>query len=121
MDLLWVSLVSIIKVAILHLYTQIFRRKTFLRVTYVVLRLCVAYWVGAFWSTAFFCDPPQKQWDPTIQGHCGNSNALYTACATADLGLDVLTILLPMPVLWSLHLPKVKKGALMLIFGLGFV
>lgn len=82
---------------------------------------CLLGWCVLEYLLAFFCDPPQKQWDPTIQGHCGNSNALYMACATADLGLDVLTSLLPMPVLWSLHLPQVKRGALMLIFGLGFL
>lgn len=92
-----------------------------MKATYVVMGLCVAFWIGAFWSTAFFCDPPEKQWNPAVPGHCGNSNALYTSVATTDLVLDVITILLPMPVLWGLQLPNSKKLGLTAIFSLGFM
>ena len=120
-DLLWVTLVTLIKLSILHFYLMIFRQKTFARAVYAVMGLCVAFWIGAFFSTMFFCNPVEKKWLSNVEGHCGDSNALYSGCAISDLIIDVVVILLPMPVLWSLQLPKAKKIALTFIFGLGFV
>lgn len=121
MDLMWVTLVTLIKLSILHFYLMIFRQPTFMRATYVMMGVCIAFWIGGFFSTAFLCNPPRKSWNPQMEGDCGNSPALYAACALGDLIVDVIIILLPMPVLWSLQLPKAKKIALTFVFGLGFV
>jgi hypothetical protein len=120
-DLLWVTLVTFIKVSILHFYIQVFRQPTFIRAAYTVMVLCAFFWIGAFFATALFCVPPQKLWYASTPGHCGNSSAFYSGCATSDLILDVIVILLPMPVLWNLQMPMARKVALMAIFGIGFV
>lgn len=46
---------------------------------------------------------------------------MYTAMASADLIIDVIVILLPMPILWTLQLRTSKKILLTAIFGLGFM
>ncbi|RYP81007.1 hypothetical protein DL769_002187 [Monosporascus sp. CRB-8-3] len=120
-DLLWVTLVSLVKISILHFYLTIFRQTPFIRAVYIVIGLCVAFWFGAFFGTAFFCNPPKKLWLPETPGHCGDSNALYTSCASSDLAIDIIVILLPMPVLWGLQLPRAKKIALTFVFGMGFM
>ena len=122
-DLLWVTLVTLIKVSILHFYLVIFRQPIFMRSVYVVMAICVAWWIGSLFGTAFFCNPPQKQFslDPNYPGTCGDSNTLYSAVASSDLAVDVIVILLPMPVLWSLQLPTAKKIALTFVFGIGFL
>jgi hypothetical protein len=112
--------VTLIKLSILHFYLTVFKIKSFAIATYVVIGLCIAFWFGAFFSTAFFCTPPQKEWLPDTPGHCGDSDKLYAACAATDLIIDVIVILLPMPVLWNLQLRTAKKIALTFIFGLGF-
>ncbi|KAI1496580.1 hypothetical protein F5X99DRAFT_424436 [Biscogniauxia marginata] len=120
-DIFWVTLVTLIKLSILHFYLMIFRQRTFVRAVYIAAGLCVGFWFGAFLATVLFCIPPRKQWLPDTPGQCGDSNLLYTACASTDLGIDVIIILLPMPILWSLQLPRPNKIALMFVFGMGFL
>ncbi|KAI1084317.1 hypothetical protein F5B20DRAFT_290990 [Whalleya microplaca] len=121
MDCFWVTLVTLVKLSILHFYLQVFRQPVFIRAVYVAMGLCGAFWFGAFFGTALFCIPPNRLWYPNTPGHCGDSSMMYTACATSDLGIDVIIILLPMPILWGLQLPTAKKIALTFVFGLGFV
>ncbi|KAI1095499.1 hypothetical protein F5B19DRAFT_439749 [Rostrohypoxylon terebratum] len=121
MDCFWVTLVTLVKLSILHFYLQVFRNPQFKRAVYAGIGLCVAFWFGGFFGTALFCIPPEKLWYENTQGHCGDSSKMYTACATSDLGIDVIIILLPMPVLWGLQLATSKKIALTFVFGLGFV
>lgn len=83
--------------------------------------LCTAYWIGCFFSYAFFCTPVKKSWYPEIPGHCGDSNMKYIAAASVDLVIDVIIIVLPMPILWGLQLPLARKIALMGVFALGFL
>ena len=123
-DLLWVTLVTLIKLSILHFYLRVFYSPVFRRAVLVVMGLCIAFWFGAFFGTALFCIPPRALWAPpesAPDAHCGNSQAMYSACASSDLGLDVIVISLPMPVLWRLQLPTAKKVALTFVFGVGFL
>ncbi|RYO82163.1 hypothetical protein DL764_009648 [Monosporascus ibericus] len=120
-DLFWVTLVTLVKLSILHFYQKVFRKRAFIHCTYVVMGLCVAYWFGAFFGVVFFCIPPRKHWSPATPGHCGDSTTMYSACAGTDLAIDVIVILLPMPVLWGLQLPIAKRIALTFVFGLGFL
>lgn len=46
---------------------------------------------------------------------------MYTAMASADLIIDIIVILLPMPILWTLQLKTSKKVLLTAVFGLGFL
>ncbi|KAK8137919.1 hypothetical protein PG984_001299 [Apiospora sp. TS-2023a] len=120
-DLLWLTLVCLIKVSILHFYSRIFRRTMFVKVVYGVVCLVVAFYLAALFSDVFVCIPPRKSWIPDTPGRCGNSSVLYKALASTDIVIDVIIILLPMPMLWGLKLVTSKKVALTFIFGLGFV
>ncbi|KAH8788357.1 hypothetical protein F5883DRAFT_635253 [Diaporthe sp. PMI_573] len=84
------------------------------------MAVVIAYWIGTFWADAFLCNPPRKAWDVDIPGTCGNANMMYTAMASADLIIDIIVILLPMPILWTLQLKTSKKVLLTAVFGLGF-
>jgi hypothetical protein len=119
--LLWVTLVTVIKLSILHFYTRVFRVSAFLRASYAAMGLCAAFWTAAFFATAFFCTPPRKSWYSEVPGRCGDSHKFYTGCASTDLVIDVIVIMLPMPVLWNLQMALAKKVALTAIFALGFL
>ncbi|KAI2602125.1 hypothetical protein GGR54DRAFT_654536 [Hypoxylon sp. NC1633] len=120
-DLLWLTIVALIKISILHFYLTIFRQKTFMRVTYAILVVAVCFWCGSFFGELFFCRPTAKLWYPEIPGQCGDLVADYIAGASIDLIIDTVIILLPMPTLWSLQLAIFKKLALTFIFGVGFI
>lgn len=54
-------------------------------------------------------------------GQATNAQQMYTAMASADLIIDIIVILLPMPILWRLQLRTSKKILLTAVFGLGFM
>jgi hypothetical protein len=120
-DLFWVSLVSLIKLSILHFYLMVFRQNGFRIAVYITMAICTAFWIATFFAGAFFCNPPEKQWHLLTPGRCGNRRLFTSVPSSTDLGIDILVILLPMPVLWGLQMPKAKRIALMFVFGLGFL
>ncbi|KAI4596893.1 hypothetical protein KJ359_004803 [Pestalotiopsis sp. 9143b] len=119
-DLMWLTLVALVKTSILQFYASIFRNNAFVRSVYATIGLVVAFWCAAFFADVFFCDPVHKSWLPETPGRCGNSILMYIVLASTDLTIDVIILLLPMPILWSLQLPTPKKLALTFVFGLGF-
>jgi len=73
-----------------------------------------AWPVDAWWN--FKGDPEPLLWEPMI-----NYQIFIVAMAAIDIGLDVFTLLLPVPVINSLQMSSKKKLSLIAIFGLGFL
>lgn len=120
-DILWASLVSIIKLSILHFYLKVFRQRLFHIAVYITMGICAAFWIGVVFAGAFFCNPPQKQWNPDLDGTCGDRTKFTSIPSSTDLAIDCIVILLPMPVLWGLQMPIGKRIGLMAVFSLGFM
>ncbi|KAJ5663647.1 hypothetical protein N7507_004378 [Penicillium longicatenatum] len=66
------------------------------------------------------CAPIAKQWDSSLEGHCINTIPFYFSLAGTSIGLDILIIALPLPVLWRLQLKAKQKIFLVCLFALGF-
>lgn len=45
------TLVTLIKVSILHFYAVIFRQPFFVRSVYAMIGVCIAWWIGSFFGT----------------------------------------------------------------------
>ncbi|KAI1110018.1 hypothetical protein F5Y14DRAFT_466145 [Nemania sp. NC0429] len=65
------------------------------------------------------CKPFAKLWDKTLPGTCSDNNAFDVATATFNLLSDLLTLLLPQPVIWRLNLATKKKIGIAAIFAIG--
>ncbi|KAF1964405.1 hypothetical protein BU23DRAFT_631876 [Bimuria novae-zelandiae CBS 107.79] len=75
-----------------------------------------ANWLGA----ALVCQPFTYNWDQTIVGgHCGDRQRFYLWNSAQNLVQDIVLIIMPMPLLWNLHLPWLKKLSLTFIFAMG--
>jgi hypothetical protein len=61
-----------------------------------------------------------KQWDSSLEGHCINTLPFYFSLAGTSIGLDLVIIALPLPVLWRLQLRPKQKFLLFCLFALGF-
>lgn len=119
-DMLWLSLVTIIKLSALDLYARIFRRPVFVRVCYVVFGICASAGIAFIFVRALICRPVAMNWDfLTPGGKCGDLHTMYLSLASIDLILDLLVVFLPMPVVWDLQMALSKKLAISAIFGLG--
>ncbi|PQE06817.1 integral membrane protein [Rutstroemia sp. NJR-2017a BBW] len=68
------------------------------------------------------CRPFAYQWDKTIEGGtCGNQTLGILLVAILNLITDLIMVIMPMPMVWNLKMPRSKKLALMGMFGLGIM
>ena len=76
--------------------------------------LVAAWLISILVSTVTLCIPVQKSWLPTISGHCENTQAVWLGSAVSSVVIDLIILLFPMPILWSL---QITLGRKMLITG----
>ncbi|KAL5043936.1 hypothetical protein BDW71DRAFT_110439 [Aspergillus fruticulosus] len=71
----------------------------------------------------FQCRPIKAYWDPEPQypHTCLNDGAIVFSASTINIFTDVLTTILPMPLIWKLKLPTRQRLAVMGIFSLGII
>lgn len=123
----WVTSTTLIKLSLLHFYRAVFlnraissARSTILQyVAFGLYILIVSFWTGRVLLSLLMCRPIQKQWDFSLPGHCGNFTAQEISISTINMVLDFSIVLLPMPFLWNLQLPRKKKLAVNVTFSLG--
>ena len=117
------TLISV-KLSFLLLYLRIFRTNRYMRITtWFVMGLVIIYGTWAFFTNIFLCWPIQAVWDITLIWYTGNKCLdLYTvtvAYTSLNAGTDVLILLLPLPGLQRLQMPRGQKIGLILVFSLG--
>ena len=117
---LWILIVNITKASILIQYLRVFSDRVVrsFSILLMILILPAACW-GIFGGT-FLCSPTARLWRPELPGHCLNAQKYWISVAGLDIGLDFLVLLLPLPAITNLHLPRKQKLGLMLVFLLGF-
>lgn len=53
------------------------------------------------------------------KGTCMNIEALLLATAVLNIATDILILVLPMPIVWHMSIPKAQKIAVSFIFLMG--
>lgn len=119
--LTWTFANTAVKLSILQLYYHIFPLPHFRWACYAVMGLTVAYCFSNCLQNLLLCRPIQYNWDKTINGKCTPSYYPYVSSASINLGIDIIVVFLPMPMLWGLHLNLRKKLSLIFIFGVGLL
>jgi hypothetical protein len=119
--LLWTLANTCVKLSILHLYVKIFQRRKFIWACYAVMFLSAAYCISNCLQNLLLCRPIQYNWDKTIDGVCTPAYYPYVSSASIHMGIDVIIVILPMPVLWDLQMGTSKKISLSIVFGIGIL
>lgn len=65
--------------------------------------------------------PVRGFWDITIPHHCDEQRKFEMAAAVVNIIVDLVVILLPLPTVWRLKLPRRQRWALSGVFMLGFL
>lgn len=120
---IWLACVTLIKIAILIAFTDFFFCLVwFMRCVYATMVLCGLFFVGFMAGLMTQCSPIEYNWNPYIEGHCnlGRKDGFYLV-GGCNLFLDIVIVLLPMPVVWTLNISRLKKVGVSAMFGLGFV
>ena len=119
---IWAASVTCIKLSILlGYYDFFFVVRWFVRCVYVVIGLTVVLFVAIMIGLFTGCSPIQYNWDTSIPGgHCGlPRNESFYLSGALNLALDIIIVVLPLPVIWTLKVSSLKKAGISAMFSLG--
>ncbi|KAL8734369.1 MAG: hypothetical protein Q9166_001567 [cf. Caloplaca sp. 2 TL-2023] len=115
----WPIAQSMTKISILLFYIHLFPTKTFCHAAYTLIVVVSAWMIQQVLASLLLCHPISYNWDPSVNGSCGDVAANCLAGAGINTLTDILILVLPMPIIWRLHVPLRNKIILSFIFGLG--
>ncbi|KAL8780406.1 MAG: hypothetical protein Q9213_006491 [Squamulea squamosa] len=115
----WPVAQSMTKISILLFYIQLFPTKVFRIAAYSLIVVVTVWMIQQVLAILLLCRPISINWDVSVTGTCGNVAANCMAGAGVNTLTDILILILPMPIIWHLHVPLRNKLILSLIFGFG--
>ncbi|KAH9904450.1 hypothetical protein F4778DRAFT_732478 [Xylariomycetidae sp. FL2044] len=82
--------------------------------------LSAAYLLSVVLEGFLLCTPVEYNWDKTVVGgECYDQSLAYLLVGTTNLVLDATIVLLPMPLVFRLHITSMKKLGFASMCGLG--
>ncbi|CAI7590068.1 unnamed protein product [Penicillium palitans] len=112
------------KFSALTLFTRLFRPRPFRLATYIIMGCLVVIGLWSTLSGFFFCNPVHAFWNPSEEVRktkCLPSGPVWFTNAAFQTVTDLVILILPMPLLWKLQLPKRQKWGIIVVFGLGII
>jgi hypothetical protein len=80
----------------------------------------VGYNIALLGPLIFPCTPFKKTWDVTItEGSCIDRTPVFMATAVLNMITDLLLLILPIPMVVKLHMPRAQKMGLICAFSIG--
>ena len=118
----WALCIHCTKASMLSQYLRLFGsgHHTTRALCYVLLAALLPSSLYALIGGIALCDPVAKLWSPELDGQCHSAAAYWTAVAAVDIALDISILVLPLPAIGSLRLPRKQKVSLVLVLALGF-
>lgn len=95
--------VTLPKLCILCLYLRVFQAKPYRFATYFIAAFLIAHMTAHFLLQFGMCTPFEKQWHPWIKGRCLNSYKVFVWSSFPSIIGDVMIIILPLPLIWTLQ------------------
>lgn len=118
--IIYVPMVFTVKLALLAVMLRIFAPdKTKVLVIWISLGLILTYYVIALFLKVFFCHPISTYWTGSSSGSCMDQQKVIIADSAISIVSDLWILVLPVPMLWSLHMPRVKKLRVIGMLGAG--
>lgn len=112
--------INLTKASILLLYLRIFPNKKYRVACYVLLALVSAFGFALAFSSIFQCTPIPRAWNKAAYpGTCIDLTKSWYANAGFSIGTDILILMLPMPVIYTLRMPMKQKIGISLLLALG--
>ncbi|PMD32834.1 hypothetical protein L207DRAFT_178991 [Hyaloscypha variabilis F] len=112
--------ITLMKTTVLLQYRRIFPLPNFQRYCDIFLAFVFVWATAGTLGTLLICLPINRNWNPLEPTNCGKRIYFWEAYAILHLIMDVFILLLPLPLLNTLPLPRAQKGALIAVFCLGF-
>ncbi|KAE8381272.1 hypothetical protein BDV26DRAFT_278858 [Aspergillus bertholletiae] len=107
------------KVSVLIFYLRIFPSRNFHLCVWVIVFIAAGYSLASVLANILSCNPVDKAWYPTKPGTCMNRPVFYFANAGLGIFTDFATVIVPIPWLRRLQMPKRQKIAIGCILAMG--
>jgi len=109
-----------VKLSFLILFYRVFGVNRYFRwALYSVLGIWTAYAVTDTLIVIFQCTPVHKAWDLEVNGYCLDLVKLGVSSGYINIFTDLLILILPIPMVWSLQLSSSVSLAVIAIFATG--
>ncbi|KAI9807205.1 MAG: hypothetical protein M1825_005923 [Sarcosagium campestre] len=120
-EIIYILALMLIKSSILLLYRRMFEAKGKVRwAVDATLGFTIAFSVACIFAIIFACNPIKKLWDSSITyGTCINPEPLAIAHAALNIFTDLLILVIPIPVVWTLQLGLRFRLQIILMFATG--
>lgn len=113
----------LLKASILLEWTRLFvpqgTRNIFWWLCIILVWIQLSFLVTSVFALCFTCIPYEKIWDFTVKGKCIQKSELEITSAAIHFASDLVILILPQKVIWSLQMSFRKKVGVSFIFSLG--
>ncbi|KAB8288831.1 hypothetical protein EYC80_010733 [Monilinia laxa] len=111
---------GLVKSSICLLLIRIFSTRRFRIAASIIMGLCIAWSLMTILIAFLICRPLDYNWNLKPPGnHCGDQNLAYGSVGVVDIFTDTCILILPIPMIWNLQMPKLNKVLLACILGFG--
>ncbi|QSZ31556.1 hypothetical protein DSL72_001123 [Monilinia vaccinii-corymbosi] len=111
---------GLVKSSICLLLMRIFSTKRFRIAASIVMGLCIAWSMMTILIAFLICRPLDYNWNLKPPGNnCGNQTLAYASVGVVDILTDTCILILPIPMVWNLQMPKLSKALLLCMLGFG--
>ena len=119
-EILYGAAIATIKLSILSLYRRIFSVPRFKLAANIVTAMVLAWATALILTAIFSCKPVNGFWDKIYtKSKCINTEHFFIGNAVANMGTDLIILVLPVQKIWRLNMRRNQKIALSFIFLLG--
>lgn len=115
----YVSTLPTVKISVLFFYHRIFPQKRFRMATYSMGLCLVLFLLSSWLVVSLQCLPIYSFWRPKVPHSCIHQVKYYVAHGCLNFIMDLAVVLMPIPYLLKLHLPRHQKVGLVILFLLG--
>ncbi|KAG8167850.1 hypothetical protein KVR01_003539 [Diaporthe batatas] len=98
---------------------RLFTTTTAARIMRAAIVWVCACGLMSFCAALFYCFPVSKAWDDSIPGWCVNRPALNYSVAGFNILNDIMLLIIPLPFLTKLQLPRKQRIILISVFACG--
>lgn len=119
-EILYITCIFTVKTSILLFYRRIFPVRAARIVIYSVLGFICVYTIAALNIIVFQCRPIRYFWDrASIPGMCMDEIRAIIGLSIPNICTDFIILIIPLPLVWRLRIPRAQKLAVTGAFLLG--
>ncbi|KAJ5360989.1 hypothetical protein N7541_001833 [Penicillium brevicompactum] len=118
-NFVYTGCIAFIKFSILALYKRLFAIRSMNLAVNAMFGFVCLWVVGVYVAGALICIPASKFWDQSVEGACLDPYKFYYGIQVPNILSDLILLIMPMHVVWSLPIPKSQKALLCGVFLVG--